>query len=140
MGSAKIRRKNVLIVEDEPAALRASELYLTHVGFDVATAANASEAMERAAEHIPDVVVCDWRLGAGPDGADVARELQRRHRAAIIFVTAHSIDDLRAVTKDIEVASYMRKPLQLSTLASAINDSSAEAGADPPKASKQRDD
>jgi DNA-binding response OmpR family regulator len=122
---ASVQRKSVLIVEDEPAAREASELYLTYVGFDVATAANASEAMERAAEHAPDVVVCDWRLGSGPDGAQVARDLQRRHHAVVIFVTAHPIDELRDATKDINVSRYMRKPLQLSVLATAINESSA---------------
>jgi DNA-binding response OmpR family regulator len=123
---ANAQRKSVLIVEDEPAAREASELYLSYVGFDVATAANASEAMDKAATHAPDVVVCDWRLGGGADGAQVARDLQQRHHAAIIFVTAHPLEELRNATKDLNVSRYMRKPLQLSILADAINDSSAE--------------
>jgi two-component SAPR family response regulator len=43
----------------------------------------------------------------------------------VIFVTAHPIDELRDATKDINVSRYMRKPLQLSVLATAINESSA---------------
>lgn len=127
MSEQEKHRKSVLIVEDEPAAREASERYLVHVGHKVATAANAQEALEKAEALGPDVVVCDWRLGDGPDGTVVARELQKRHKVSIIFVTAHPIEELRDVTEDILVSRYMRKPLQLSTLAKAIDESGAES-------------
>lgn len=127
MSGQERQRKSVLIVEDEPAAREASERYLVFVGYEVATAANAREAFEKAAVLDPDVVVCDWRLGEGPDGTTVARELQKRHNVPIIFVTAHPIDELRDVTEDILVSRYIRKPVQLTALAKAIDESTAQS-------------
>lgn len=126
MSRQEKQRKTVLIVEDEPAAREASERYLVFVGHEVATAANAREALEKAEALHPDVVVCDWRLGDGPDGTTVARELQKKHNVAIIFVTAHPIEELRDVTEDILVSRYIRKPVQLTALARAIDESTAQ--------------
>lgn len=121
------QRKSVLIVEDEPAARMASERYLVFVGYEVATAANASEAMELAEKLALDVVVCDWRLGDGEtDGATVARQLQAKHHVPVIFVSAHSLEELEEATSDMAVSRIMRKPVQLSALAKAIDESTAE--------------
>jgi len=114
-------RTSVLVVEDEPSAREASQLYLDRLGYRVATAANAAEAFEQAAEHNPDVVICDWRLGSGPDGVDVARELQRQYRVPVVFVTAHPIDELREATEDLDVSKYLRKPISLPALAATID-------------------
>lgn len=127
MSGQKRQRRTVLIVEDEPAAREASERYLIFIGHEVATAANASEALEKAEALDPDVVVCDWRLGSGPDGTTVARELQKRYNVPIIFVTAHPIEELRDVTEDILVSRYIRKPVQLTALARAIDESTAQS-------------
>lgn len=110
----------ILIVEDERSARVASERYLDCCGYRVATAANAAEAFSEAAVQSPDVVVCDWRLDGGPDGVDVARELQHRYGAAIVFVTAYPLEELRARTGDLDVARYLRKPFSLPVLADAI--------------------
>ncbi|MBT8078660.1 MAG: response regulator [Gammaproteobacteria bacterium] len=110
----------VLIVEDEPSAREASELYLGRLGYCVATASNAAEALQQAATHAPDIAVCDWRLGDGPDGVEVARQLQQRYKTPIVFVTAHPIDELREASEDINVSRYLRKPISLPTLAKTI--------------------
>ncbi|MBT8086126.1 MAG: response regulator [Woeseia sp.] len=115
------KAKRVLIVEDEAAAREASERYLGFVGHDVATAADANEAFARATAVNPEVAICDWRLGGGPDGTVVARELQQRYGTSIIFVTAHPLDELRDVTEDIRVTRYLRKPVQFPQLIEAID-------------------
>lgn len=110
----------VLVVEDEPNAREASRLYLSSCGYHVATAADAESALKKAETLQPDVVICDWRLGAGGDGVDVARELQQRYETPVIFVTAHPMDELLAVTADLDVISYFRKPFSLAALAETI--------------------
>jgi len=115
-------RPFVLLVEDEPSAREASKLYLDRMGYRVFTAANAEEALRQAASQNPDIAVCDWRLGKGPDGVDVARELQQRYQTPVVFVTAHPIDELREVTADLDVSTYMRKPISLPALAETIAD------------------
>ena len=112
--------KRVLIVEDEPSASEASKLFLSRRGFEVETATQADEAIEKALEYKPDVVVCDWQLGGPKSGVDVARELQQQNDVSIIFVTAYPLDELRDATTDIRVLRYLRKPISLISLAETI--------------------
>lgn len=111
----------VIVVEDDIAAREAIALYLEHRGFRVESAANADVALRLAASDTPRIAVCDWHLGGGANGVDVARELQRSYGTQIIFMTAFPIDELQSATEDMEVSAYLRKPLSLSALADAID-------------------
>lgn len=115
-------RLKVLLVEDEPAALEASRQYLSRSGWCVDAASNASQALQMAKQNIPDVLVCDWRLGDGGTGVDVARELQQLYPVKVIFVTAHPLDELREAAFDLDVLRYLRKPISLVILASTIEE------------------
>ncbi|HNP34859.1 MAG TPA: response regulator [Woeseiaceae bacterium] len=106
----------VLIVEDDNSARDASMRYLDHIGYEVRAAASVIEAELVAAGYRPDVAICDWRLGGERDGAQLARELQKKYGSCIIFVTAHPLHDLRRTTQDLKVARYLRKPISLSVL------------------------
>ena len=120
MNSASSQNPRVLIVEDEMAAREASERYLSNQGFDVRSASNASEALRKAEDFRPNVLVCDWNLGDRSSGTDVARKIQKRQGIPVIFVTAHPLAKLREVTRDISVTRYLQKPFRLSTLTDAI--------------------
>lgn len=111
----------MLVVEDDAAAREASQRYLNLVGHEVRTAADAREALAEAEASSPEVAICDWRLGNGPDGTEVARTLQERYGTSIIFVTAYPLDELRDATGDIRVTRYLRKPIQLPKLSEAID-------------------
>lgn len=110
----------VIVVEDDVAAREAVALYLQHRGFRVESAATAEDALRLAASDTPGIAVCDWHLGGGANGVDVARELQRSYGTQIIFMTAFPIDELQSATDDIDVSAYLRKPLSLSALADAV--------------------
>lgn len=112
--------KRILIVEDEPAAREATRRYLEYCGYDVDSAATATQAMEKAEIKHPHVLVCDCRLGNSNDGIEAARAIQQRFGAAVIFVTAYSSNDLRAQLQDIDVVACLRKPISLSTLARVV--------------------
>lgn len=111
----------VLLVEDDDFARDASARYLEHLGHDVSAAGTPDEAVQLASAVSPDVVICDWMLGAEQDGADVARALQSLYAAPIIFVTAHPPGKLRNRTRDLRVVRILRKPISLAALASALD-------------------
>lgn len=117
-------RLKVLVVEDEPHAREAVQRFLEFRGHEVWIAGTAEEAELSATERIPDVLVCDWMLGDGPDGVDTAARLQRRYDLSVILVTAHRIEDLKrkARASGLAVSVFRRKPLSLTRLASAIED------------------
>ena len=67
----------------------------------------------------PDVLICDWRL-PGMDGVAVAHAIQRMDMIPVIFVTAHSVPDLRHRTKDLRVHAYLPKPIDVGRLRTAL--------------------
>ena len=120
MGTTSSEQQPVFVVEDDMAAREAVALYLEHRGFSVLAAANSDEALRLAAADSPRIAVCDWHLGGGANGVDVARELQQRYGTQIIFMTAFPIDELQVAADDIDVRAFLRKPLSLSALGDAV--------------------
>jgi CheY-like chemotaxis protein len=112
----------VLIVEDEDAARIATHRYLQNCGHEVEAAATAAEAIEKAVQLRPEVLVCDWKLASDTDGdgITVARLLQKRYGVAVIFVTAYALNDLRRNVGDLGSVDCLRKPISLHTLAAAV--------------------
>ena len=110
----------VLVVEDEDSARIATRRYLQNCGHQVAAASTVAEALEKADELQPEVLVCDWKLTGQGDGIDVARLLQKRYGAAVVFVTAYALNDLRRNIKDLGSVDCLRKPISLHTLAAVV--------------------
>jgi CheY-like chemotaxis protein len=107
----------VLLVEDDADARDALALLLLDSGYELAIAGDGDTAVATAAEFNPDVIVCDWLL-PGVDGVTAARAIQsdQLHPAPVIFVTAHSIADLRSRTRDLNVRAYLSKPVDFMRL------------------------
>jgi sigma-B regulation protein RsbU (phosphoserine phosphatase) len=112
----------VLIVEDEDAARIATRRYLQNCGHEVEAAGTAAEAMAKADELRPEVLVCDWKLATEPegDGVAVARLLQKKFGVAVIFMTAYALNDLRRNIGGLGSVDCLRKPISLNTLAAAV--------------------
>ena len=49
----------ILVVDDQPANLRAMHTLLSRPGHEVITASDAEQALALAAEHIPDLILLD---------------------------------------------------------------------------------
>lgn len=114
------RNLKVLIVEDVSAVREALSLYLEFHGYDVASASGFDAAIKSASRRPPDVAVCDRQLGEDRDGIDVARTLQRRHGSRLVFVSATSMNELRAQTSDLDVAAYLKKPVVPGRIEAAV--------------------
>jgi CheY-like chemotaxis protein len=116
----------VLIVEDEEAARIATRRYLQNCGHEVAAAGSVAEALEKADQLHPEVLVCDWKLTGKRDGIDVARLLQKRYGVAVIFVTAYALSDLRRNIRDLGSVDCLRKPISLHALAAVVDSVNTE--------------
>ncbi|MFN9035845.1 MAG: response regulator, partial [Planctomyces sp.] len=79
------QRKSVLIVEDEPIIRETLAEFLTGEGFEVRTAANATEAIRTAQERDFDVGICDIQLPDG-DGIRVLKQLHRINPAMFVMI------------------------------------------------------
>lgn len=91
--------RGVLVVENDPMTRGLLADLLEKNGFDVSTAANASDARRVCAVADPDGLVLDIDLGPGPTGFDVADVLlAERPHLAILFLT--NLPDARFAGRD----------------------------------------
>ena len=111
----------VLVLDDDDATRLAIGQYLEHCGHAVALASTVDEAIAQAESTHPQVVVCDWRLSEVRDGIDAARILQKQHHVEIVFMTAHSLVDLKRHFAGVEPAKCLRKPISLAELSAAVS-------------------
>jgi CheY-like chemotaxis protein len=111
--------QKLLVVEDDADARDALAMLLANQGYELETAADGDDAIAKAHTFHPDVLICDWLL-PGMDGVAVARSIQRMSAIPVIFVTAHSLPDLRHHTKDLRVHAYLPKPIDVARLHSAL--------------------
>ena len=110
----------VLIVDDESPARERLRSLLAEIGeIDVvAEAANGREALERAGELLPDVVLLDVRM-PGMDGIEAARHLNVLEDApAVVFTTAY--DEYAVNAFDAQAVGYLLKPIRKEKLAAAL--------------------
>src|SRR5687767_5950648 len=75
------KRPLVLVIEDDLAARKLYAENLIHAGLDVAEAHNGLQAVEKARELLPDVIVTDLGL-PGIDGYELCRRLQQDNRTS----------------------------------------------------------
>ena len=110
----------ILLVEDEEHSVRALERYLEEAGHRLATAARAVEALERALDLEPEVLVTDLFLADHEGGATVARKLTARDPSLqVIVMTGLFTDD--EPTDEVEVEGFLVKPFSLGVLAHAVH-------------------
>jgi DNA-binding response OmpR family regulator len=102
-------RWRILLVEDDPKTRATVALYLQREGYDVVLAADGVEALQRAQERAPHLVVLDLNLPR-LDGIAVCRELRERGDAAIIMVTARTTEEEKLAGLDLGADDYVTKP------------------------------
>jgi DNA-binding NarL/FixJ family response regulator len=118
----------VLVVDDHPI-VRGGLVALLQGQPDVEVvgeASNAAEAISRADDTMPDVVLTDLRLGPGGDGVDITKAL--RHTAsgpAVVILTTydHDVDIVRAV--EAGAAGYLLKDADPQAIIAAIRTAAA---------------
>ncbi|HVD06368.1 MAG TPA: response regulator [Gemmatimonadaceae bacterium] len=113
-------RTTVLVVDDEEGIRKALERFLTRLGYQVAVAANATEALVRLAADRPQTMLCDIRM---PDTSGVEllpKVLAQDPDLAVIMLTA--IDEPRTAIECLKLGAYdyLIKPVDLDELELAL--------------------
>jgi len=110
----------ILVVDDDPQLRQLMRWALEDGGFQVETAADGRDALDRIAQAPPRVVVLDVTL-PGPDGFAVADALRARgaERVPIVMITADGSAAEKAAR--MRAFAYLRKPFDMAALIAAIH-------------------
>lgn len=110
--------RSVVVVEDDAFMRSLIAETLDSAGFQVQTAANASDAKRAVRILDPDAVVVDIHLGDGPDGFDLVQAIRKSSpEVAVVFLTAQPDPRFSGKGKDAVVknAVYLNKNLLTSS-------------------------
>jgi DNA-binding response OmpR family regulator len=102
----------VLVVDDDPVIVRLLEVNLRLEGYEIATASRGEEALERAGEFHPHLVVLDVMM-PGLDGWETCRRLRELPEFAetpVVFLSARAQDDDRSRGLALGSVEYVTKP------------------------------
>lgn len=117
-----LRRKRVLVCDDDPVILRLLEVNLELEGYDVLSATNGVEAVGVAIAEDPDLVILDIMMPR-MDGYEACERIKANDKTKdtpIVFLSA------KAQLADIDrgtvsgVSEYLTKPFDPSELAAVI--------------------
>jgi len=101
----------VLVIEDDTEITDALRRSLRHEGYEVRTAGDGVEALDAAAEFIPDLVVLDLGLPR-LDGIEVCRQLRADGDVPILILTARTETNDRVTGLDSGADDYLVKPFE----------------------------
>ena len=105
-------RPRVLLVDDYPDAREMYTEYLEFSGYEVIAAGNGLEALQRAVDASPDIILMDLSLPV-MDGWEATRRLKADHRTASIPVVALTVHALAGISEGAKKAgcdAFVTKP------------------------------
>ncbi|MDA1165886.1 MAG: response regulator [Planctomycetota bacterium] len=110
--------QTILIIEDEPSLVEVLTYNLEKEGFNVLTATNGRDGLERARAVLPDLVVLDLMLPL-LDGLQVCAQLRgdaRTQGIRVVMLTARSEETDEVVGFNVGADDYVTKPFKVRPL------------------------
>lgn len=109
----------VLVVDDEPAILRAVRAGLAAREYTVTTATTGREALASITTEVPDVVVLDLGL-PDIDGIEVCRSVRAWSDVPIIVLSAESTEHRKVMALDEGADDFVTKPFSMPELLARV--------------------
>jgi len=127
---AHVSEKRILVVDDEPDVRNFLAACLEDAGFDVETAVDGIDALEKAEAYSPDLMTLDMVMPR-LNGIKVIRKLREQEKWAnlpVIVITAHAQDEMGsdqvkefvALTSGLRPRITMEKPISPANLVKTI--------------------
>ncbi|MCZ0754874.1 response regulator transcription factor [Anoxybacillus sp. J5B_2022] len=102
--------KKVLVVDDEPSIVTLLQYNLEQAGFEVITASDGEEGMQKAIREQPDLMILDLMLPK-MDGIEVCKQLrQQKMMLPILMLTAKDDEFDKVLGLELGADDYMTKP------------------------------
>jgi DNA-binding response OmpR family regulator len=114
------RRAKILVVEDEPAMVAGLRDNFEFEGYEVITAHDGIEGLERALDESPDLVVLDVMMPR-MSGLEVCKQLRaKRASLPIIMLTARGQEVDKVVGLELGADDYVTKPFSIRELLARV--------------------
>jgi CheY-like chemotaxis protein len=113
---------HLLVVDDNEVNLELARFVLAAEGFEVATAIDAKQALERIAQRAPTLILMDIQL-PGMDGLTLTRRLKAdpaTRPIVVVAFTAYAMagDEARMLAAGCD--GYISKPIELASFARRV--------------------
>ncbi len=100
----------VLVVDDEAGVRRTLSMILEDEGYQVITASDGKEGLERAVKEEPDLILCDIRMPR-MDGLEFLEQYRKKNgQALVITITAYGSTELAVEAMKKGAYDYLPKP------------------------------
>lgn len=111
----------ILLVDDEIVIATRLEEILSAKGYSVTgTVTTGEEAIEKAAQLRPDLILMDIVLTGELDGIDAAVRIKETLNIPVVFLSAYSDKDFIARAKQVEPLGYILKPFTDDQVVTAV--------------------
>ena len=104
-----MKNNRILIVDDEASILRYASALIRKEGYQVVTASNGEEALAKAEEENPTLVILDIMMPK-MDGFEVCRRLREWSEVPIIMLSAKGDESDKVKCLDLGADDYVTKP------------------------------
>lgn len=130
-----MKKKRVLIIEDEPIIAADLQDRLTDLGYEVmANVCSGEEALEEVRYATPDLILMDVHLSGTLDGVETALRIRETINAPLIFLTSNSDEATFQRARQAKPLAFISKPFRGRDLAHAIELAIGRASPDQPSA------
>ena len=111
---AGIRRKKILVIDDDKFFLASLRSFIGSGGYDVDTATRGNEALDIIREDLPDLIVVDAVMPE-MNGFELAlqiRKLENAKKIPIIMITGLQADSDKVSAHGVGIAEFINKPVK----------------------------
>jgi DNA-binding NarL/FixJ family response regulator len=116
-------KTSIMIVEDEGVVSIDIRNILKRSGYDIAAVAFlGEEAVKKAEESHPDLVLMDIGLKGEIDGIEAAKRIRERHRIPIIFLTGFADENTLVKAREADPSGFIIKPINEEELRQTIKE------------------
>jgi two-component system KDP operon response regulator KdpE len=109
----------ILVVDDEPAILRAVQTNLARHEFQVGTAETGEQALQALERFHPDLLLLDLGL-PDMDGLDVIRQIRTRSSTPIVVLSVRGAERDKVQALDLGADDYLTKPFGVDELLARV--------------------
>ena len=111
--------KRILVVDDERQITRMLRASLQSSGYDVLTAGNGVEALEKYQSGRPDLIITDLAMPE-MNGLELTQAVRRLDQTPIIVLSVRNTDTMKVKALDEGADDYLTKPFSMPELLARI--------------------